>query len=231
MILTRPAHDRGQASHGWLDTRHTFSFAGYHDPQHMGFRSLRVMNEDRVSPGQGFGMHPHDNMEIISYVMSGALQHRDSMGNGAVLRPGEFQRITAGSGITHSEFNPSAVEPVHFYQIWIHPNERNTAPGYEQTEFDPAGRQGQLQLVASPDGRAGSLSIRQDVDIYLSAPAERELKHPLAADRHAWIQVLTGHVSVNGIDLQAGDGAAVSNKTELSIAGREGSGILLFDLA
>ena len=175
-------------------------------------------------------MHPHDNMEIISYVISGALQHRDSMGNGAVLRPGEFQRISAGSGIKHSEFNPSSTEPVHFYQIWITPNQQGTVPGYAQAEFDPGQRQGRLQLVASPDGREESLSIHQDVNIYLSIPGSQGIRHQLAPGRHAWLQVLSGKAEVNGRNLVAGDGAAISDEAGLHVTGEPEAEILLFDL-
>ena len=187
MISVRKANDRGHANHGWLDTNHTFSFASYHDPQHMGFRSLRVMNEDRVAPGKGFGTHGHDNMEIISYVLSGALEHKDSMGNGEVLRPGEFQRISAGSGITHSEFNPSSEEPVHFYQIWLVPHVRDIQPSYQQREFGQGEKLNRLRLVASPDGEDGSLSIHTDADVYLSnLAAGSEVGFDLQPGRHGW---------------------------------------------
>lgn len=169
MITKRPAQERGGGNHGWLDTRHTFSFSDYYDPEHMQFSVLRVINEDRVSPGKGFGTHSHRDMEIISYVLEGQLEHKDSLGHGAILRPGEFQRITAGTGIQHSEFNPSKSEGVHFYQIWLLPDKQGHMPGYEQKPFPESGRQGKLQLVASPDGRGGSLSIHQDAQIYLSS--------------------------------------------------------------
>jgi redox-sensitive bicupin YhaK (pirin superfamily) len=230
MIRIRKAEDRGHADHGWLQTSHTFSFAGYRDPQHMGFRSLRVMNEDRVQPGQGFGTHGHDNMEIISVVLSGQLQHRDSMGNGAVLRPGELQRISAGSGINHSEFNPSASEPVHFYQIWIQPDVRDTEPQYEQKAFDYREHPGQLRLVASPDGRDGSLGLRQDARIYLTRLNDQDMRHQLAPGRHAWVQVLSGKLAVNGHPLDRSDGAAISGETLLEIAGQPDADFLLFDL-
>ncbi len=231
MIQVRKSEQRGYADHGWLKSNHTFSFASYHDPGHLGFRSLRVMNEDRVDPGQGFGTHRHDNMEIISYVLSGALEHKDSMGNGEILQPGEFQRISAGSGITHSEFNPSREQPVHFYQIWLTPNVQEIEPSYEQKEFGEDEKLGKLRLVASPDGADGSLSIHQDARIYLSLVNGTELHHPLENGRHAWLQALSGTVSVNGHSLSAGDGAAISNETELSISGRPGSEFMLFDLA
>ena len=230
MIKVRKAHERGSANHGWLQTSHTFSFAGYRDPEHMGFRSLRVMNEDRVAPGQGFGTHAHDNMEIISYVLSGALEHKDSMGNGAVLRPGEFQRISAGSGITHSEFNPSGTDPAHFYQIWLRPNVRDSDPGYEQKEFTRDEKLGRLRLVASPDGEEGSLSIQQDARIYLSVLNDSPLHYELQPVRHAWVQVLSGTVSVNGEPLAASDGIAISDEREIVIVGDTDSELMLFDL-
>ena len=231
MVKLRKSEERGEADHGWLKSKHTFSFAGYRDPQHTGFRSLRVMNEDFVESGGGFGTHPHANMEIISYVLSGSLEHRDSMGNGAVLRPGEFQRISAGSGISHSEFNPSASEDVHFYQIWIVPDEKNTEPSYEQKEFPDVEKEGRLRLVASPRGENGSLTIKQDAQIYLSILNGEEVSHELAEGRGAWIQALTGDVVVNGVRLQAGDGAAVTDESLLKFHGQPGSEFMLFDLA
>lgn len=231
MMTVRKATDRGHADHGWLDTSHTFSFAGYQDREHMGFRSLRVINEDRVAAANGFGTHAHENMEIISYVLSGELEHQDSMGNGEVLRPGEFQRISAGSGITHSEFNPSSTEPVHFYQIWLTPNVRQTEPSYEQKEFRPEQKLGQLRLVASPDGRDGSLSIKQDAQVFLSVLNGVELEYQIAPERHVWIQVLTGAVTVNQQELGSSDGIAISDETCLAIHGDVGSEFMLFDLA
>ena len=230
MFQIRKADQRGHADHGWLNTYHTFSFAGYHDPQHMGFRALRVMNEDRVAPGQGFGTHPHDNMEIISYVLAGALEHKDSMGHGEVLHPGEFQRISAGSGITHSEFNPSNSNPVHFYQIWITPKIRNTEPTYEQKEYSREEKLGKLRLVASPDGRDGSLSILQDAEIYLSVVNGSGIHHPIEKDRHAWLQVLSGQLTVNGESLSTSDGAAISGESEIVISGEADSEFMLIDL-
>ncbi len=230
MFKIRKADQRGSANYGWLHSHHTFSFAHFRDPDYMGFRSLRVMNEDRVQPGQGFGTHAHDNMEIISYVLSGALEHKDSMGNGEVLRPGEFQRISAGSGITHSEFNPSSSEPVHFYQIWITPNVRDNTPSYQQKEFSREAKLGNLRLVASPDGRDGSLSILQDAQICLSVISGRDIKHDLQPERHAWLQVLSGRVSVNDIDLLESDGVAISEESSLVISGEPDSEIMLFDL-
>ncbi|MEM7454310.1 MAG: pirin family protein [Planctomycetota bacterium] len=231
MIRVRKSAERGHADHGWLQSKHTFSFAGYRDPEHTGFRSLRVMNEDVVAQGQGFGTHPHANMEIISYVLSGSLQHRDSMGNGEVLRPGEFQRISAGSGISHSEFNPSSDVGVHFYQIWIIPDEKNTEPSYEQKEFSATEKTGRLRLVASRNGDDGSLTIKQDARIYLSILDSNIVSHELSDDRSAWIQVLSGSVVVNEVELDAGDGAAVSDEALLQFRGEPGSEFMLFDLA
>jgi redox-sensitive bicupin YhaK (pirin superfamily) len=231
VIVIRRAEDRGHANHGWLDTYHTFSFSSYYDPQHMGFRSLRVMNEDFVAPGKGFGTHPHRDMEIVTYVLEGALEHRDSMGNGEVLRPGEFQRMSAGTGITHSEFNPSPSEPVHLYQIWLLPERRGIEPSYEQKRFDDNERHNRLRLVASPDASAGSLLIHQDARIYLSSlDSGNELAHELESDRHAWLQVLRGQVSVNGQPLNTSDGAAMSNERLLEIRSEGDAEVMLFDL-
>ena len=232
MITIRRASDRGHANHGWLDTYHTFSFASYRDPKHVHFRALRVMNEDVVAPGQGFGTHPHDNMEIVTYVLEGALEHRDSMGNGEVLRPGEFQRMSAGTGITHSEFNPSPTMPVHLYQIWLIPQQDGIEPSYEQKRFDEVERQNRLRLVASPDAAEGSLLIHQDARIYLSSlDAGNQMTHELDAGRHAWLQVLRGQVALNGHALQTSDGAAVSNETALQIEASDDAEVMLFDLA
>jgi redox-sensitive bicupin YhaK (pirin superfamily) len=232
MITTRPANERGHADHGWLDTYHTFSFSSYRDPRHMHFRALRVMNEDVVAPGQGFGTHPHDNMEIVTYVLSGALEHRDSMGNGEVLRPGEFQRMSAGTGITHSEFNPSASEPVHLYQIWLFPAQKGIEPSYEQKRFDESERHNRLRLVASPDAADGSLTIHTDARVYLaSLDAGQQVTQQLAPGRHAWLQVLRGAVTLNGQPLATSDGAAVSDETTLAIAATEEAEVMLFDLA
>jgi redox-sensitive bicupin YhaK (pirin superfamily) len=232
MILVRKAADRGHADHGWLKTFHTFSFGEYQDPQHMRFQSLRVMNEDFVAPGQGFGTHPHHDMEIVTYILEGALQHQDSMGNSEVLRKGEFQRMSAGTGITHSEFNPSATERVHLYQIWLFPERRGIVPSYEQKRFPEEGRRNQWQLVASRDARLGSLAIHQDVDIFLAdLEPKHTLTHFLRPNRQAWIQVLRGQVVVNDVALSASDGAAVSNESELAIRSDHQGEILLFDLA
>jgi len=232
MITVRPSEARGHAEHGWLDSRHTFSFGDYHDPAHMGFRSLRVINEDRVQPGRGFPPHSHGDMEIITYVLSGDLEHKDSLGNGSVIRHGEVQRMTAGTGVTHSEYNPSPKEPVHFLQIWILPNRRGLAPGYEQKAIPPQEERATLRLIASRDGRDGGVTIHQDVDLYVSRlePGER-VKHALAAGRHAWLQMVTGRVEMNGTALGAGDGAAVSREQALEIVALEPAHFLLFDLA
>ena len=232
MIRVRKAHERGHADHGWLNTYHTFSFATYQDREQMRFRSLRVMNEDFVAPGQGFGTHPHQDMEIVTYVLSGALEHKDSMGNGQVLRPGEFQRMSAGTGITHSEFNPSATEPVHLYQIWLYPERKGITPSYEQKHFDFEQRHNRLRLVASRDATEGSLLIHQDARIYLSSPdAGHALQHSLDDGRHAWLQVLRGEVALGGETLSAGDGAAISDERSLTIDALTDSEIMLFDLA
>jgi quercetin 2,3-dioxygenase len=231
MIRVRKASERGHFDHGWLDTYHTFSFARYHDPRQMGFRALRVINEDRVGPGRGFGTHPHEDMEIVTYVLSGALAHRDSLGTGSTILPGELQRMTAGTGITHSEFNPSATEPVHLYQIWLLPDQEGLDPSYEQRAFPEDERRNRLRLVASPDGRDGSLTIRQDARLYLSTLDEgHEVSHALATARHAWMQVLRGGVDLNGLALSAGDGAAVSDESGLAIRADGPSELMLFDL-
>jgi redox-sensitive bicupin YhaK (pirin superfamily) len=232
MIRARKSADRGHFDHGWLNTYHTFSFSRYYDPRHMGFRSLRVINEDWIAADQGFGTHDHDNMEIVTYVLEGELAHRDSLGSGDVIRAGELQRMTAGRGISHSEFNASRAEPVHLYQIWLLPERAGLEPSYEQKAFPQEERQGRLRLVASPDGSDGSLTIRQDARLYLgSIDPERQLTHTLATNRHAWIQVLRGNVNVSGLALSAGDGAAVSEESSLVIQADSPSEVLLFDLA
>ncbi|MEW4488816.1 pirin family protein [Thalassoglobus sp. JC818] len=232
MLTVRKANDRGSADHGWLKTSHTFSFSTYHDPKHIHFRTLRVMNEDWVAPGEGFGTHPHKDMEIVTYVLEGALEHRDSMGNGEILRPGEFQRMTAGTGITHSEFNPSSDEPVHLYQIWIFPEEKGLEPSYEQKSFDDELMRNQLLRVASRSQQGGSLKIHQDAEIFLSRlDPGQSVEHPIAPGRHAWLQVLRGSVSLTGEELEAGDGVAVSDEASLAIHSSDSSEILLFDLA
>jgi redox-sensitive bicupin YhaK (pirin superfamily) len=232
MIRIRKSHERGHADHGWLDTYHTFSFADYYDPAHMGFRALRVINEDRVQPGQGFGAHGHKDMEIVTLVLEGALEHRDSLGNGSVLRPGELQRMTAGTGVRHSEFNPSDREGVHFYQIWLLPGRAGLEPGYEQRVFAEQEKRGRWRLVASPDGRDGSLTIHQDASLYLSELEDgQELTHQPRPGRHSWLQVLRGNVELNGRPLSAGDGAAFSDEPALTVKADGPSEVLLFDLA
>ncbi|TMA83384.1 MAG: pirin family protein [Deltaproteobacteria bacterium] len=237
MITLRPAEERGHAQHGWLDSWHTFSFADYHDPAHMGFRQLRVINEDRVQPGAGFPTHPHADMEIVTYVLAGALEHKDSMGTGSVIRPGEVQRMSAGTGVTHSEFNASRTELVHLLQIWILPERRGLRPEYEQKEFPERERRRRLRLIAARDGADGAVTIHQDVRLYatLLAPGER-VTHTFAPGRHAWVQVARGDVRLNGTPLTAGDGAAVSDERALDLVGEPapagGAGeVLLFDLA
>jgi quercetin 2,3-dioxygenase len=232
MIGVRKAAERGRFDFGWLDTRHTFSFGDYVDPDHMGFRQLRVINEDRVVPGGGFPTHSHRDMEILSYVLEGALEHQDSMGHSEVLRPGEVQRMSAGRGVTHSEYNPSRDAPLHFLQIWILPERRGLEPGYEQKEFPAPGRTGRLRLVAAPGGRDDALTIHQDVAVYstLLEPGQ-EAVHPLAPGRHAWVQVARGALDLNGRRLEAGDGAALSGETEVRLRGASPSEALLFDLA
>jgi hypothetical protein len=231
MITVRPAAARGKASFGWLDSRHTFSFGHYHDPAHMGFGPLRVINEDRVIPAAGFGTHGHQNMEIISYVLEGALEHKDSLGTGSIIRPGEVQKMSAGSGITHSEFNASKTEPVHFLQVWIQPDRSNIAPSYAQQSFPRDERQGRLRLVVSPDGAEGSIRIVQDARMFASllAPGET-VSHALAPDRRAWVQVARGAISLHGTQLAAGDGAAIEGEPAITLVGIEDAEILLFDL-
>jgi hypothetical protein len=232
MITIRRAEERGHADHGWLDTRHTFSFADYHDPEHMGFGDLRVINEDRVQPGTGFGTHGHRDMEIISYVLEGELTHRDSMGNGSTIRPGEVQRMSAGTGVRHSETNPSRERLVHFLQIWIQPSGPGGEPGYEQKAFPAAERQGRLRLVASRDGRDGSLLLHQDAAVYATLlEAGQHVEHALARGRHAWLQVARGRLTLNGTPLEAGDGAAVSDEALLTLRSEKPAEALLFDLA
>jgi redox-sensitive bicupin YhaK (pirin superfamily) len=233
VIQIRKAADRGHFDHGWLETYHTFSFGEYYDPAQMGFRALRVINDDRVQPEMGFGMHGHRDMEIVTYVLEGALEHRDSMGHGAVLRPGELQHMSAGTGIRHSEFNPSDQDLVHLYQIWLLPERNGLAPSYEQKAFPEDERRGRLRLVASPTGEDGSLTIRQDARLYLATlRAGESVIHSLAAGRHAWLQLLRGEATLNqNHEIAAGDGVAVSAETMLETTGRTEAEILLFDLA
>jgi len=231
MITIRKAAERGGANHGWLDTKHTFSFADYHDPAHMGFRDLRVLNEDRVTPGEGFPTHSHRDMEILSWVLEGELEHRDSMGNGSVIRPGELQRMSAGTGVRHSERNPSDANPLHFLQIWIFPERNGLAPSYEQKDFPEGERRGKLRLVASHDGREGSVTIHQDVRLS-TALLEKgdEVSLSIAQGRSAWVQVARGSVDVNGRRLEAGDGAAVTREERLELSNGDGAEVLVFDL-
>lgn len=232
MLTLRRSADRGYFDHGWLQTFHTFSFGDYYDPDHTQFGALRVMNEDTVAPGQGFGMHGHSDMEIVTYVLEGALQHRDSLGNGEVLRPGEFQRMTAGSGVRHSEFNPSATEPVHLYQIWLLPDARGLTPEYEQKPFPEEGRRGKWQQVASKDGADGSLRIHQDARLFLATlDPGQSLNYTLAEGRSAWLQTLRGDVVLNGTRLTAGDGAALREEPSLAVSADKKAEVLLFDLA
>jgi len=232
MIRLRPSHERGHANHGWLDSYHTFSFADYYDPNHTGFRHLRVINEDRVQPGGGFGAHSHRDMEILTYVLEGALEHRDSMGNGSVIRPGEVQRMSAGTGVSHSEYNHSKTEPVHLLQIWIVPEQRGLEPSYEQRSFRIDEKRGALCLIAARDGRDGAVTLHQDVDLFAALLARGErVEHRLKPARHAWVQVARGGVTLNDTVLQEGDGAAVSDEAGLGILANEASEILLFDLA
>jgi redox-sensitive bicupin YhaK (pirin superfamily) len=232
MIVTRPANERGHFNHGWLDTYHTFSFADYHDPKHMGWGSLRVINDDTVAPGRGFSTHGHRDMEILSYVLDGALEHRDSTGSGSVLRPGDVQRMSAGTGVMHSEFNHSKEESVHFLQIWIYPEEKGLAPGYEEKSFPNGDKKGRLRLIASPDARDGSLKIHQDVKVFASIlAADDKIEHRLEPGRNVWIQIARGRLKLNDSVLKKGDGAAVTDETSLVFQGIEDVEFLLFDLA
>jgi len=232
MLVHRPAAARGHANHGWLDSWHTFSFADYYDPQHMGFRALRVINEDFVNPGRGFGTHHHEDMEIITYVLEGELAHKDSLGNGAAIRPGEVQRMSAGTGIDHSEFNHSKDALVHLLQIWILPERRGLTPSYEQKVFPIEQTQNGLLLVAARDGRDGAVTVHQDVALYAGKlAAGARIEHALAPGRHAWLQVARGSVEVSGQKLRAGDGLAASDEAELAISASDDAEVLLFDLA
>jgi len=232
MITIRKSGERGHFDFGWLNTYHTFSFDQYYDPAQMHFRSLRVINEDRVATGRGFPTHSHRDMEIITYILSGALEHRDSMGNGSVIRPGDVQRMSAGTGVAHSEFNPSQTEPVHLLQIWIMPRARNLPPSYEQKYFSEEGRRGRLRLVASEDGRDGSVTIQQDASVYAGILApDSAIEHTPSDNRYAWIQVARGTLNVNGHDLRQGDGAAISNESSLKLVSADEAELLLFDLA
>ena len=232
MISIRKSDDRGHADHGWLNTRFTFSFADYFDPQHVQFRTLRVMNDDRVAGGGGFPTHPHRDMEIVTYVLEGALAHKDSMGNGSTIRPGDVQYMSAGTGVAHSEFNASETETVHLYQIWMFPDKKNYTPMYDQKHFSADDKRGKLRLVVSPDGRDGSVKIRQDNELYATVLGAGEtVKHELKSDRHAYVQVAKGSVTLNGKQLETGDGAAISAEKSLELTGVKDAEVLLFDLA
>lgn len=232
MIRVRSAGERGHFDHGWLDTHHTFSFADYYDAGHMGFRSLRVINDDRVAPGQGFGMHGHRDMEIVTYVLEGALEHRDSMANGSIIRAGELQHMTAGTGVRHSEFNPSATEWVHLYQIWLLPQRKGLKPSYEQLTVGEEDKRGRFHLVASPDGSDSSLTIQQDVRLYLASLSPGEgVAHEIEPGRAAWLQVLRGRVHSFANELTAGDGLAITDENNVAVRAATASEVLLFNLA
>ncbi len=232
MINKRVANERGHADHGWLNARHTFSFASYRDPKHLHFRDLRVMNEDHIGPGRGFPTHPHDNMEILTYVLEGELEHQDSMGNGAIIRPGTIQTMTAGTGIMHSEANPSQENPIHLYQIWIIPDKQGLTPNYGEYTFDTEARNGHLQLIASKDGRENSAIISQNISLYTTVLEEgQSVTHTISEGRHAWIQVVRGSITLNGESYETGDGAAISEESLLTLTGKEKAEVLLFDLA
>jgi redox-sensitive bicupin YhaK (pirin superfamily) len=232
MITIRKSDTRGHANHGWLDSRFSFSFADYYNPEHVEFRTLRVMNDDHIAGGGGFPTHPHRDMEIVTYVLDGALAHKDSMGNGSTIRPGDVQYMSAGTGVAHSEFNASDKDTVHMYQIWMFPDKRGYKPAYDQKHFAPAEKQGKLRLVVSPDGRDGSVQIRQDNELYATmlAPGE-SVKHTLKPDRHAYVQVARGSVTLNGTQLSTGDGAAISAEKSVELTGVDNAEVLLFDLA
>ena len=232
MINVRPKDERGRTQIDWLNSYHSFSFGEYHDRNHMAFGPLRVINEDFVRPGAGFPMHGHSNMEILTYVLSGALEHKDSLGTGSTIRPGDIQLMSAGKGILHSEFNPSPDEAVHLLQIWIMPDKNGHQPSYEQKSFPEEAKRGQLRLIASPDGADGSVTIHQDAKLYVTLLApDQEVRHPLAKNRHAWLQVAKGAIELNGQKLGQGDGAAISNEPSVNIKGSEDAEVLLFDLA
>jgi len=232
MIKIRKSDERGHANHGWLDTRFTFSFADYYDPKHAQFRTLRVMNDDRVAGGGGFPTHPHRDMEIVTYVLEGALAHQDSMGNGSTIRPGDVQYMSAGTGVAHSEFNASPTEPVHLYQIWMFPDKTGHEPTYDQKNFSEAEKRGKLRLLVSPDGRDSSVKIRQDNELYATVLKQGEsVKHELKPERHAYVQVARGSVILNGTKLDVGDGAAISQEKVVELTGVNDAEVLLFDLA
>ncbi|HEY9849601.1 MAG TPA: pirin family protein [Leptolyngbyaceae cyanobacterium] len=232
MITIRRSEERGHANHGWLDSYHTFSFANYYDPNYMGFRYLRVINQDRVAPGMGFPTHPHRDMEIISYVLDGALEHKDTIGTSSVIRPGEVQRMSAGTGIAHSEYNHSKKDQVHFMQIWIMPDRKGLPPSYEQKMYPEAEKRGKLRLVASPDGRDNSVTIHQDVNLYatLLESGEKAI-HEMKEGRHVWVQVARGNINLNGVPLKAGDGVAIVDENQVILEGTKSAEVLLFDIA
>ena len=231
MITLRPAHERGHANHGWLEANHSFSFASYHDPAHMGFGPLRVINDDRIAAGRGFGTHGHRDMEIITYVLDGAIAHKDSMGNGSTIHPGDVQRMSAGRGVMHSEFNPQPDQATHLLQIWIEPDVTGIAPEYEEKRYPEAEKRGRLRVVASPDGRDGSVRIHQDARLHIGLfDGDEAAQLPLAAGRKAWVHVARGQVSVNGHALSAGDGAAFTDEPLVSIEQGQGAEVLVFDL-
>jgi len=232
MLAIRRSQERGHANHGWLDTHYTFSFSDYYDPEHVHFRTLRVINDDRVAGGGGFPMQPHRDMEIVTYVLEGGLEHRDSMGNGSVIRPGDVQRMSAGTGVTHSEFNASKTEPVHLLQIWMFPERKGIKPSYEQKMFSEADKRSRLRLVASPDGRDGSVTIHQDNELYATVLRKGDqVRNELKPERHAWVQVARGSVKLNGQELAEGDGAAISEEKAIELTGVKDAEVLLFDLA
>jgi len=231
MLTVRKAAERGHANHGWLDTWHTFSFADYYDAREMGFGALRVINDDKVEPGQGFGMHGHRDMEIITYVLEGALEHKDSMGNGSVIRPGDVQRMSAGTGVRHSEFNPSREKRVHLLQIWIEPRITGVRPSYEEKQFGTAEKNGQLRLIASPDGREGSVTIHQDAYVHASMLDGKDaVTHRLAPGRRAYVHVARGAVKMNGVELKGGDGVKLTEESEIKFSGAKQAELLIFDL-
>jgi len=232
VIKRRAANERGHTKLPWLDSFHTFSFGEYHDPNHMGFRTLRVINDDFIKPAGGFGTHPHHDMEIVTYLLEGALEHKDSMGNGSIIHPGDVQRMSAGTGVAHSEYNPSSKEPVHLLQIWVLPGQRGLPPGYEQKSYPQEEKRGKLRLIASPDGRDGSVTIHLDAHVYTAIlDPGQDVRYRLPSGRHLWIQVARGEVLLNGQPFQQGDGAAVSQEESLTLIGKKGSEVLLFELA
>ncbi|HEY9809635.1 MAG TPA: pirin family protein [Halomicronema sp.] len=231
MIVLRKSEERGHANHGWLDSYHSFSFANYYDPNYMGFKSLRVINEDKIQPTRGFGTHPHRDMEIITYVLEGSLEHKDSIGNGSIIRPGDVQKMSAGTGILHSEYNPSESEWVHLLQIWIVPNQRNLQPSYEQKNYSVEEKRNNLRLIASPDGKDNSVTVYQDMNLYASVlDADKSVSYELLPNRQGWVQVIRGNVQLNDVILEAGDAAAIVDETYLKMVAKDSSELLFFDL-